>query len=88
MANNDAPESRPDPADVTDDGGEDKEDDGTEGSQENLNVLHLLYTIAQVACCDDRTDCRIKRIKMALCTEGSHATNVTRNLFGGFDIIA
>jgi hypothetical protein len=30
----------------TDDGTEDREDEGTEGS-ENLNVLHLLYTIAQ-----------------------------------------
>jgi len=36
------------PPDITEDG-EEREEDGTENSQENLNVLHLLYTIAQVS---------------------------------------
>jgi hypothetical protein len=35
------------PLEPTEDGDE-REEDGTENSQENLNVLHLLYTIAQV----------------------------------------
>jgi hypothetical protein len=38
---------QPEQAGLTDDG-EEKEEDVDENTQENLNVLHLLYTIAQV----------------------------------------
>jgi len=36
--------------------GDEREEDGTENSQENLNVLHLLYTIAQVFCTYEDTE--------------------------------
>ena len=79
---------RPEPTEATEDDGEEREE---EGNQENLNVLHLLYTIAQVI--GPRTffymeaKVRIKHIKMDLYIEGFRVTSAMRNPFGGYDTI-
>lgn len=79
---------RPEPTEATEDDGEEREE---EGNQENLNVLHLLYTIAQVI--GPRTffymeaKVRIKHIKMDLYIGGFRVTSAMRNPFGGYDTI-
>jgi len=74
------------PVEPTEDGDE-REEDGTENSQENLNVLHLLYTIAQVFHLKGTTaDGRTKHIKTGSYIEGFRVISATKSRYAGFDI--
>jgi hypothetical protein len=63
---------------------EEKDGEVDSQEQENLNVLHLLYTIAQVV--SHLVNARIKPTKTGLCIGGYHVISVVRNRFEVCDI--